>query len=105
MSESDDRWERMARESAMALPPSDYGSTRAIHDVARLLRHAYQLGREGAKSGTPWEESTGLIARRPWMLRSWFAATQWTIQSHAAIRTANARAVRQCVWHLPNMIG
>lgn len=58
MSESDDRWERMARESAMALPPSDYGSTRAIHDVARLLRHAYQLGREDAKSEAMREEAT-----------------------------------------------
>jgi hypothetical protein len=41
-----DVWEFMPRDAAMALPPSDYGSTRAIQDVARLLRQAYQRGRD-----------------------------------------------------------
>jgi hypothetical protein len=58
MAESDDMWERMARESARALPVSDYGSTRAIQDVARLLRLAYQLGREDAKTEVLHEEAT-----------------------------------------------
>jgi hypothetical protein len=56
MAESGDRWEQMARQAARALPVSDYGSTRAIYDVARLLRLAYQLGREDERAGLTREE-------------------------------------------------
>lgn len=50
-----DRWETMARDAAHALPPIDHGSTRAIQDVARLLREAYQIGRNEARA----EEEAG----------------------------------------------
>jgi hypothetical protein len=38
--------ENVARADAHRLPPSDYGSTRAIQNVAALLRAAYQRGRD-----------------------------------------------------------
>ncbi len=40
--------ELAARADAHALPPSDYGSTRAIKSVAALLRLAYARGRQDA---------------------------------------------------------
>lgn len=46
-----DEWEQQARAAAMALPVTDYGSTRAILDVARLLREAHRKGyAEGSKA-------------------------------------------------------
>ena len=45
---SPDIWESIARDAAHRMPPSDYGSTRVIQDVARLLREAYQRGRDEA---------------------------------------------------------
>ena len=38
--------ENVARADAQRLPPSDYGSTRAIQNVAALLRATYQRGRD-----------------------------------------------------------
>lgn len=46
-------WEAIARGNAVALPPSDYGSHRAIQDVARHLRAAYELGvKHGRATGS-----------------------------------------------------
>lgn len=42
-------WQKMARESALALPICDHGSTRAIEAVGRLLGIAYDLGKREAE--------------------------------------------------------
>lgn len=37
-------FEKMAREAAMSLPPSDYGSHRVIQNAAAQLKAAYAAG-------------------------------------------------------------